>query len=525
MAQVRRSTVGFKSKLILVGILEIIAVVAVLFVMYANKSKEQTRQQYVEKARSVIMAGESTREEMGAMWQMGLFTSAQLRDWSGRKEMDKVLSAVPVVIAWRSVMAKAADGGYQFKVPKFEPRNPKNQPDEMESAVLKKFAASDLKEYQEIDAKTNSIRYFRPVRLTQECLLCHGDPKTSASLWGNSEGRDPTGGAMENWKVGEVHGAFEVIQSLDKADAAMAASMKSGVLLVGGMVVLAAVILYLAIHWVIVRSLVNPVKGIAAELNEGAEQVTSAASEVSSASQMLATGATEQASSLDQTATSLREVGSMARANAEKAQEVNTRSSQTCAAAKAGDKTVRQLANVMNEISESSGKVTQIIKVIEEIAFQTNLLALNAAVEAARAGEHGKGFAVVADEVRRLAIRAGKAAGETTQLIEESVTKTQEGKKVADQVSQTLTTIIRDVETVTELVGGIADASDQQNHGLDKLNVAVNKMNEVTQQNASASEEAAAASQELSSQAVSVKATVARLVEIVGAARTVAVSG
>jgi methyl-accepting chemotaxis protein len=209
----------------------------------------------------------------------------------------------------------------------------------------------------------------------------------------------------------------------------------------------------------------------------------------------------------------------MAQANAEKANEVNSRSTQTCAAAEAGDRTVRQLSNVMNEINTSSDKVTQIIKVIEEIAFQTNLLALNAAVEAARAGEHGKGFAVVADEVRRLAIRAGQAAGETTQLIEDSVAKTREGKKVTEQVSETLAKIIEEVQAVTELVAGIADASHQQNQGLDSLNGAVDQMNQVTQQNASASEEAAAASEELSAQAVSVKATVDRLVGIVGAAR------
>ncbi|HPZ99842.1 MAG TPA: methyl-accepting chemotaxis protein, partial [Phycisphaerae bacterium] len=151
------------------------------------------------------------------------------------------------------------------------------------------------------------------------------------------------------------------------------------------------------------------------------------------------------------------------------------------------------------------------------IAFQTNLLALNAAVEAARAGQHGKGFAVVAEEVRRLAQRAATAAGETATLIQASVDQAREGARVTEEVNRTLTGIVEDVNTVTNLVARIAQASREQDQGVTQLDEAVDRMNSVTQQNASAAEESAAASQQLSSQAHAVRDTVARLVQIIGA--------
>jgi len=176
-----------------------------------------------------------------------------------------------------------------------------------------------------------------------------------------------------------------------------------------------------------------------------------------------------------------------------------------------------RMNEAISRIKSSSDETAKIIKTIDEIAFQTNLLALNAAVEAARAGEHGKGFAVVAEEVRSLAQRAATAAGETTVMIEDSVNKAREGRKVADQVGEALHEIVEHVNRVSGLVGDIASASQEQAQGVDQVNTAVSQIDQVTQQNASASEESAAAAQQLAAQSHSVKATVQRLVALVGA--------
>ncbi|MFN7985793.1 MAG: DUF3365 domain-containing protein, partial [Vicinamibacterales bacterium] len=189
----------------------VLALGVVLGLVYQQSAKTQVERQYVDKARAVILGAEAAREDMAGKWKQGLFSADMLRTWAGQGQTEKVVGAVPVVSAWRVAQAKAKEGGYQFRVPKFQPRNPQNEPDPFEARVLHKFEKENLNEYYEIDPEMNAVRYFRPIRLTEECMLCHGDPKNSKANWGNDKGLDPTGVAMENWKVGEVHGAFEVV--------------------------------------------------------------------------------------------------------------------------------------------------------------------------------------------------------------------------------------------------------------------------------------------------------------------------
>jgi methyl-accepting chemotaxis protein len=511
----------FRMKLVLVGVLMLAGLTTTLFVAYAREARETTVDQYVEKARSVILTTEATREEMARKWSEGVITTDMLRTWAADGELGKVLSSVPVVTAWRAAMAKADEAGYEFRVPKFEPRNPANKPDTFEARVLNKMRDEGLAEYHEIDAERNAVRYFRPIRLTSECLICHGDPATSGALWANDNGRDPTGARMENWKEGEIHGAFEIVQSLDEADAAIAATLWRGAAVAGVAVLVAAVILFGATTQLVVRTLISPVKRIALSLDEGASQVSEAAGQVASASTMLAEGASRQADSLQATTGALGELSNTSRQNAESAAEVNALSNDARQAAESCDQTVQRLNGTMGAIKTASDEISRIIKVIEEIAFQTNLLALNAAVEAARAGEHGKGFAVVAEEVRSLAQRAAEAAQETTGLIENSVGKTREGYQVAQEAAAALGTIVQHIGKVSDLVTGIAEATNRQAEGVDRITASAGDIDRVTQQNASASEEAAAASEELSAQSRTVKGTVDELVNVIGARKHV----
>jgi methyl-accepting chemotaxis protein len=279
-----------------------------------------------------------------------------------------------------------------------------------------------------------------------------------------------------------------------------------------------AILAGIALAVLITRSIVKPINRIIAGLNEGAEQVNDASAQVATSAQTLAQGASEQASALEETSSALEQMAAMTRTNADNARQANELTGQTRTAAQNGDKTMGQLNVSMAGINESSKQISKIIKVIEEIAFQTNLLALNAAVEAARAGEHGKGFAVVADEVRNLAQRAAAASREITSLIEDSVGKAREGTSVAGDVGKVLGTIVGDVARVADLVHGISKASEEQAQGVDQVNAAVSQMDKVTQQNAAAAEESASAAEQLSAQATAVKSVVDELARVVSGA-------
>jgi methyl-accepting chemotaxis protein len=206
----------------------------------------------------------------------------------------------------------------------------------------------------------------------------------------------------------------------------------------------------------------------------------------------------------------MTEMASQTTTNAENANQANQLALQARDDAEKGNMHMAELMKAMTDINESGKNISKIIKVIDEIAFQTNLLALNAAVEAARAGRHGKGFAVVAEEVRNLAARSAKAARETAELIEGSVAKANNGSETAHMTAGALDKIVNGVTKVTDLVGEIAAASNEQAEGISQVNTGLGQIDQVTQQNTASAEECAAAAEELSSQSSQLKAMLAR---------------
>jgi methyl-accepting chemotaxis protein len=265
----------------------------------------------------------------------------------------------------------------------------------------------------------------------------------------------------------------------------------------------------------LVRAICGPIDRAVKSMISGAEQVSAASGQVSSSSQALAEGASEQAAAIEETSASMEEMAAMTRQNSDNAGQADTLMRASLATIKEADDSMTEMGRSMNEIAEASAATSKIIKTIDEIAFQTNLLALNAAVEAARAGEAGAGFAVVAEEVRNLAMRSTEAAKNTAQLIEGTVTKVMSGKAIVDQATQAFQGVAESSAKVASLIGEIATASREQAQGFGQINQAITQMDSVTQQNSATAEESAAAAAELNGQSAAMMAIVKEMQSLV----------
>ncbi|NTV14023.1 MAG: hypothetical protein HGA96_08890 [Desulfobulbaceae bacterium] len=245
----------------------------------------------------------------------------------------------------------------------------------------------------------------------------------------------------------------------------------------------------------------NQMHAIISQNKRAADEIAHGTLQIADSSQSLAEGASSQASSLEEISSAMTEMASQTKMTADSAGQARELSTLTRSAAEKGNIQMEQMIEAMQDIYVANHSVANVIKVIEEIAFQTNMLALNAAVEAAHAGQHGKGFAVVAEEVRNLAARSAKAARETADLIAGSVSKTENGAKIADQTAAALSEIVTLVNKSSELAKNIAVAAHEQSQGIDQVSQGLHQIDQITQQNSANAEQGAAAAEELSGQA------------------------
>jgi len=315
-------------------------------------------------------------------------------------------------------------------------------------------------------------------------------------------------GDLEKLNEGEMKQAKQ--RAEDNSRIANRAVWLAGIITILGMVLAVGLGLLISV------SITRPINQVVSGLSDGAEQVSAASSQVASSSQILAEGSSEQAASLEETSSSLEEMSSMTKQNADNASQARSLMEEV---GKYQAHTREQLENLVGAVSEvvkSSEETNKIIKTIDEIAFQTNLLALNAAVEAARAGEAGAGFAVVAEEVRNLAMRSADAAKNTSSLIENTIKAIQRGNESTQQTQNAFKDQMAVASKIKDLVDEIAAATSEQSHGISQVNIAVAEMDKVTQRTAANAEESASASEELNAQAEQMKGYVAELVQIVG---------
>ncbi|MCM1057120.1 MAG: methyl-accepting chemotaxis protein [Firmicutes bacterium] len=240
-------------------------------------------------------------------------------------------------------------------------------------------------------------------------------------------------------------------------------------------------------------------------IREAGSQITVGSEQVANASQALAQGSTEQASAIQQVTASMDEVTQRTKENATEAGQASNLVHNIKDMAAEGNDQMKSMIQAMDSINESSEMISKIIKTIDDISFQTNILALNAAVEAARAGVHGKGFAVVAEEVRNLASKSASAAGETAEMIEDTIRKVSTGTKIAEETAKSLDAIVKSIDEIVVLISNITASSNDQATAISQIDQAISQVSTVVQTNAATSEQCAAASEELSNQAVTLK--------------------
>ncbi|PTT87530.1 chemotaxis protein [Pelomonas sp. HMWF004] len=258
-----------------------------------------------------------------------------------------------------------------------------------------------------------------------------------------------------------------------------------------------------------VRDMSRGLAAIVANVRTGTDSITVASREIAAGNQDLSERTEKQAGSLEQTASNMQTLTDTVRQSADAAAQANQLAGSAAAVAQKGGAVVSQVVSTMDEINTSSKKISDIIGVIDGIAFQTNILALNAAVEAARAGEQGRGFAVVAGEVRLLAQRSAEAAKEIKGLIGASVDKVESGSRLVQDAGSTMAEIVASVQRVSDIISEITAASVEQSQGIGQVNQSVVQLDQMTQQNAALVEEAAAAASSLEQQAVSLQQAVA----------------
>lgn len=279
--------------------------------------------------------------------------------------------------------------------------------------------------------------------------------------------------------------------------------------------VLATIVVSTALGYLVTGSISKSIDGITHNLAITASNVTEAAHKLTNTSNQLSEGTTKQASSIQETSSTLEESASMLHQTTQNTKQAAMLAKHTKDAASKGNTEMHKMLDSMDELKKSSAEISKIIKVIDEIAFQTNILSLNAAVEAARAGDAGKGFAVVAEEVRNLAQRSAQAAKDTASIIESNIHLSEQGLKVSEQVSSSLLEINDEASKVSELLDEISTASQEQEIGINQINKAISQMEYVVQSNASTAQESSSSAEMLSNYSDNMKDIINSLVGLI----------
>ncbi len=560
------------TRIIVVTLFILVVVVAVNNVVFVGGYRGSAETAMVKEAAAFTAVADEAKNHAAEINKSGALDMAslladlkQVKD-SGRSYTEaKIFNTIPVVVGWASALEAAKRENINFKVTTFDARNPANEakPGSFEATLLsrltREFAATGEETVHAIDEKTNSLHYMRAVKLSADCMMCHGKPGNEWDT--DKDGKDVLGFAMEGWKVGDMHGAYHVIMPLDRVDEQVGAFITRGLTWTVPLVI-AGVVLFVWLLKVMfarpVGQLIERIRDIAqgegdltkrivvnsedevgqlgkwfnlfvqkihdvvAEVAGASREVASAATQIAASSEEMASGMGEQTQQVTQISSAVEEMSASIVEVARKSADAANSAADSGKVATEGGKVVAQTIEGMKSISravsasaasvQELGKrgeqIGQIIEVINDIADQTNLLALNAAIEAARAGDHGRGFAVVADEVRKLADRTTKATEEIADSIKAIQTETNQA-------------VERMNAGTAEVESGVVSATTA-GQSLESIVTGAQTVAAMIQSIAAAAEEQSAASEQVSRNVESISAVTRQASEGAGQAASAA---
>ena len=409
------------------------------FLSYQREVKN-LMDQAISRAEAAVRYAEVATVNMEKKFDEGVFRDLKgFKKENGTWDEAKILEAVPIVTAMRMAKTAAENAGYTFKTPKFEPRIPTNEPDPTETEVIHKFQKNpSLAEHWMIDPELNAIRYFRPIRLSESCLMCHGDPKDSITYWDNDRGEDFSGAKMEGWKTGQIVGAFEVQQDLKQFQEVAKKSLRENLIVAASILLVG----FLGIGY-FMNTFNRFISSIGVKVNSSVQEI-------------LATTQDQEASARETVATTTeigataKEISMTSRELVNTMREVTEVAQQTAQFADNGQADLKRIEETMGRFTEAvksmntklalindkSSNINQVITTITKVADQTNLLSLNAAIEAEKAGEYGRGFAVVATEIRRLADQTAVATNDIEGIVKEMQSAVSSGVMGIEQFAE-----------------------------------------------------------------------------------------